>query len=83
MSVSRLGLQTGDDLVDEKLTSTENAENYAAITTIDNFQVLGLSSVDADSYVSISAERRKKLMRKVKIYNTLNLEEAKNKFIAG
>ncbi|KAJ5371061.1 uncharacterized protein N7496_007153 [Penicillium cataractarum] len=65
MSASRLGLHTKDDLIDEKLPSTENVENCAVITTIDNFQVLGLSSVDADFYVSFSAERKKKLMRKV------------------
>lgn len=83
MSASRVELQTGGDLADEKLPSTENVENCAVITTIENFQVLGLSSVDANFYASFSAERKKELMRKVKIHNTLDLKAAKNVFTAG
>jgi hypothetical protein len=83
MSTSRLEQQTGGDLADEKQPSTENVENCAVITTIENFQVLGLSSANATFYASFSAERKKRLMRKVKISNTLDLKEAKNTFIAG
>ncbi|KAJ9491643.1 hypothetical protein VN97_g1570 [Penicillium thymicola] len=56
-----------NDLVDEKECSSENVENYAIITTIDNIQVLGLASEDADFYRNFSPEKRKGLIRKIDI----------------
>ncbi|KAL4895493.1 major facilitator superfamily domain-containing protein [Aspergillus ambiguus] len=54
-----------DDLADEKTGSCENVEHCAIITTIDNFQVLGLASEDADFYRNFSEERKKRVMQKV------------------
>lgn len=59
-----------NDLVDEKECSSENVENYAIITTIDNIQVLGLASEDADFYRNFSPEKRKGLIRKVRLAST-------------
>jgi hypothetical protein len=53
-----------NDLADEKECSSENVENYAVVTTIDNIQVLGLGSEDADFYRGFPPERRKKLLQK-------------------
>jgi hypothetical protein len=55
-----------NDLADEKECTSENVENYAVVTTIDNIQVLGLPSDDADFYRNFPAEKRKKLLRKVR-----------------
>jgi hypothetical protein len=55
-----------NDLADEKECTSENVENYAVVTTIDNIQVLGLPSDDADFYRSFPPEKRKKLLRKVR-----------------
>ncbi|KAL3458592.1 major facilitator superfamily domain-containing protein [Aspergillus heterothallicus] len=55
------------DPVDEKECSSENIENYAIVTTIDNIQVLGLPSEDANFYRSFPVERRKRLLRKIDI----------------
>ncbi|KAL4989605.1 major facilitator superfamily domain-containing protein [Aspergillus falconensis] len=46
---------------DEKSGSSENVENCAIITTIDNIQVLGLAAEDAAFYRSFSPERRRKI----------------------
>ncbi|KAL3487683.1 major facilitator superfamily domain-containing protein [Aspergillus germanicus] len=54
-----------NDLADEKECSSENVENYAVVTTIDNIQVLGLLSGDADFYRNFPAGKRKKLLRKI------------------
>lgn len=54
-----------EELIDLKGCSSENVENYAIITTIDNIQVLGLASEDADFYRNFSPERRKRMIRKV------------------
>ncbi|OQE20156.1 hypothetical protein PENFLA_c017G01681 [Penicillium flavigenum] len=56
-----------DDLIAEKECSSENVENYAIITTIDNIQVLGLASEDADFYRSFPPERRKRMIRKIDV----------------
>jgi hypothetical protein len=55
-----------NDLADEKECSSENVENYAVVTTIDNIQVLGLPSDDAYFYRNFPVEKRKKLLRKVR-----------------
>ncbi|KAL2832293.1 major facilitator superfamily domain-containing protein [Aspergillus pseudoustus] len=55
------------DPIDEKECSSENIENYAIVTTIDNIQVLGLASDDAGFYRSFPPERRKRLVRKIDI----------------
>lgn len=52
--------------LDEKSGSAEKVENCAIITTIDEIQVLGLSSEDASFYRSFSSERRRKVMRKAR-----------------
>ncbi|KAL4971594.1 major facilitator superfamily domain-containing protein [Aspergillus desertorum] len=50
---------------DGKNGSSENVENCAIITTVDDFLVLGLAAEDATFYRSFSPERRRKVMRKV------------------
>ncbi|OGM49825.1 MFS transporter [Aspergillus bombycis] len=56
-----------DDWIDEKAPSAENVEHCAIITTIDDIQVLGLRSEDADFYRNFSDRRKKLLLRKVDI----------------
>ncbi|KAJ5259623.1 hypothetical protein N7478_012604 [Penicillium angulare] len=55
-----------DDFIDdEKACSSENVENYAIITTIDDIHVLGLSSEDADFYRNYTPQKRKQIIRKI------------------
>jgi hypothetical protein len=67
-----------DDWIDEKECSSENVENYAIITTIDNIQVLGLASEDADFYRNFPPERRKRMIRKVRLALILPLNPEKS-----
>lgn len=60
-------MERQDGLVDEKECSSENVENYAIVTTIDNIQVLGLASEDAAFYCNFPLERRKRMIRKVRL----------------
>ncbi|OJJ34422.1 hypothetical protein ASPWEDRAFT_184914 [Aspergillus wentii DTO 134E9] len=53
--------------IDEKITDAVHQEKAPRITTIDNFQVLGLDGDDADFYVNFTEDRRKALIRKIDI----------------
>ncbi|KAL2870226.1 putative MFS transporter [Aspergillus lucknowensis] len=58
---------TDIDVVDEKAHDPDHVEKVLHTVAIDNIQVLGLSSEDAEFYTSYPPEARKKLLRKVDI----------------
>lgn len=51
---------------DDKYTKSDHVEDCNNVTIIDDFQVLGLAAEDANFYREFSAERRKKVLRKVR-----------------
>jgi hypothetical protein len=57
---------TADIVVDEKLHGPDHIEKTQQTVAIDNIQVLGLSSEDAEFYTSYPPEARKKLLWKVR-----------------
>jgi hypothetical protein len=55
-----------DIVVDEKIHDPDHIEKTQQTVAIDNIQVLGLSSEDADFYTNYPPEARKKLLWKVR-----------------
>lgn len=67
---------SSDDVVDEKQRSSNHVEDYSNVTTIDNIQVLGLATEDAEFYHNFTPEQRNKVLRKVAQIQVLSCQHS-------